>query len=189
MIGQERLYVNSAHDKSEWEEIQTKRITKNEKDIKTNKTNITKNKNNITTLDTRVTAIEHTELPIATTTNTGVVKIGTGLKIDTDGTISVTGGGGGSCEIPFNSATVHYNQSHSSAGTGSDNERQIFIDGKYLPISVLPYDFSTSTWRTCFISNWVYHQPDEEHINGYTQILFIMSETNANVTVTGLLIE
>lgn len=45
-------------------------------------------------------------LPIATTTNLGVIKVGENLTIEPDGTLNATGGGGGTVSDTFNTIKV-----------------------------------------------------------------------------------
>lgn len=51
--------------------------------------------------------VSETDLPIATTVNLGVIKVGSGLSVDPDGTLNATGGGGSNGV--FGNYTIQYN--------------------------------------------------------------------------------
>lgn len=78
----------------------------------------------------------------------------------------------------FKDSHTQYYLTPSSAGTGTANEVQVFIDGKVIPISIVPYDLTSVQWRTYYLTRWAYRED-----LGQTQILFIASDPSAIVNV------
>ena len=90
-----------------------------------------------------------------------------------------TGGSSG-----YKDSHTQYYLSPQSAGTGTANEMQVFIDGKVIPINIVPYDLSSVQWRIYYIMSWYYR----EDLN-QTQILFIASDPTAIINVVCLPID
>ena len=84
----------------------------------------------------------------------------------------------------YKDSHTQYYLSPQSAGTGTANEMQVFVDGKVVPINIVPYDLSSVQWRTYYIISWHYR----EDLN-QTQILFIASDPTAIINVVCLPID
>lgn len=95
--------------------------------------------------------------------------------------IAISGTGSSGTAFEYQNSHTQYYLSPQSAGTGTANEMQVFVDGKVIPINIVPYDLSSVQWRTYYIISWHYR----EDLN-QTQILFIASDPTAIINVVCL---
>lgn len=86
-------------------------------------------------------------------------------------------------EVSSTSYTDYYKQP-SSAGTGTANEVQIFVNKKIIPIQIVPYDLTSANWRVNFITSWNYREDLKQ-----TQVLFIATDPTAVVNCIGIPLE
>lgn len=90
---------------------------------------------------------------------------------------------GGTSSISSNSYTDYYKQPI-SAGTGTANEVQIFVNKKMIPLQIVPYDLTTTNWRVNFITSYNYREDLKQ-----TQVLFIATDPSAVVNCIGIPLE